>query len=77
MDINRLGVEACLGYFIASSFSYGLKLLVMIYQPEYLIVLIIRALLMIGILVFVAGYKKGNFAEMMMLAALVIVGLGA
>ncbi len=76
MDISRLGVEALLGYFLASTFSFSLKLCYQIYSLNYLWVVVLKAVLMIALLLAVAFYKRQNFTEMGLLSGMVLVGLG-
>lgn len=76
MDINRLGVEATLGYFIASSLAYGLKISFSYYNLNYLILLVAKAVFLIVLLTGLALYKRKNLAELALLTALIIVGVG-
>lgn len=76
MDINRLGVEALLGYFLASTFSFSLRLCYQIYSLNYLWLVVFKALLMVGFLLAVAFYKRQNFTEMGLLSGMVLIGLG-
>lgn len=76
MDISRLGVEAMMGYFIASTFSFSLRICYQIYSLNYLWLVVIKAVLMACLLLAVAMYKRQNLVEMSLLSTMVLIGLG-
>lgn len=76
MDIERTGIEATLGYFLSSTLSISIRLITTHYSLDSLTVVLIRGVLTLICLLAVAYWKRANFSELTILAALIIVGFG-
>ncbi|MBD2184974.1 hypothetical protein [Aerosakkonema funiforme] len=76
MDINRLAVEALFCYFLAATFSQIISFLYRSHYFPYLIYLIGKAFLLIGLLLTAAYLKrKSPPEELTIISGLAITGL--
>lgn len=76
MDIDRLAVEALFAYFLASTFSQVINFIYRSHYLPYLIYLMVKAFLLVGLLLIAAYLKRQTSpAELTIISGLSVIGI--